>query len=455
MALSIRHGRGPCLASWALLSLGSSAVALWAGEPVQLRERFPIGYQYHVSTRTELAGTLTRPAEKDQPAAQPLAVTGRSFIEYDERVLEVEADGKVQKTARIFRRIDFERKVGDRPQPATIRPEVRRLIILRHGPMEVPFSPDGPLTWGEIDLVRTDVFTPALTGLLPDGPVVPGARWPASNLAVQELTDLERIEEGRVECRLEQVAVVEKRRHARVAFAGMVRGVNEDGPNRQQLEGYFFFDLQSNHLSYLYLKGVSFLLDKAGKTLGRVEGQFVLTRQAPRACEGLADEALKGLELAPAADNTLLLYDNPELGVRFLHSRRWRVAGVRGRQLGLDESKGSGVLVTVEPAASAPTGAQFVAEARDWLARQGKVLRIEEPRQRPGVSYPLEHFAIEAEIAGQRVVMDYHVVRQAAGAATLAARLLPADRESLQPELDRLARSLTITRTITAEAPKK
>ena len=34
-----------------------------------------------------------------------------------------------------------------------------------------PFSPDGPLTWGEIDVVRTDVFNPAaIPGLLPPGP---------------------------------------------------------------------------------------------------------------------------------------------------------------------------------------------------------------------------------------------------------------------------------------------
>ena len=57
--------------------------------------------------------------------------------------------------------IDLDRTVGDKPQEATLRPSVRRLVILRTGHREVPFSPDGPLTWAEIDLVRTDVFTPA------------------------------------------------------------------------------------------------------------------------------------------------------------------------------------------------------------------------------------------------------------------------------------------------------
>src|SRR5207244_288303 len=129
-------------------------------------------------------------------------------------------------------------------------------IVLRLKHKEVPFSPDGPLTWGEIDLVRTDVFTPALAGMFPQGSARPGERWAATNAAIEELTDMERIDEGRIECRLEEITTLSGRRHARVSFAGTVRGVNEDGPNRQQLDGYFYFDLESDHLSYLSLKGI-------------------------------------------------------------------------------------------------------------------------------------------------------------------------------------------------------
>src|SRR5262249_12467654 len=279
----------------------------------------------HVSTRVELAGSLSLPLEKGQTAAKSLPVVGSSAIDYDERILAAGADGEVQKTARIYRRFDFQRKVGDRPQESTLRAAIRRLVVLRLKQAEVPFSPDGPLTWGEIDLVRTDVFTPALAGLLPDKPVRSGERWTAANPAIQELTDLERIEEGKVECNLEQVTTFEGRRLARVAFAGSVRGVNEDGPNRQQLDGYVYFGLESRHLSYLYLKGVNNLLDKDGKVLGSVEGRFTLTRQAHQRAADLTSEALAGIPLEPNADNTLLLYDDAALGVRLLYPRRWRV----------------------------------------------------------------------------------------------------------------------------------
>src|SRR5262249_53170495 len=146
------------------------------------------------------------------------------------------------------------------------------------------------------------------------------------------------------------------------------------------------------------------------------------------------------------ADNTLLLYDNPDLGVRFLYPRRWRVQGVRGSQVTLDGAEGSGLLLTVDTAARTPTGAQFLAESRGWLEKQkARRLRGEPPRrvqERP----PLEQFALEAEMGGQKFLMDYYVTRQAAGGVTIAARLLPADLAALRQEVERIARSVAVTR---------
>jgi hypothetical protein len=422
------------------------APSLLAEEPLYLRERFPAGYQYHVSTRVDLSGTLTPPAEKDKPPGKPIAVRGSSAVEYDERILDVAKDGQVRKTVRLCRRTDFRRTVGDRPQENALRPEVRRLVLLRHQNKEVPFSPDGPLTWGEIDLIRTDVFTPALAGLLADHPVRIGDRWSATRAAVQELTDLERIEEGSLECRLEQFTTVEKRKYARVAFRGSVRGANEDGGNRQQLEGYFYFDLESNHLSYLFLHGKHFMLDKDGKEVGRIEGRFVLTRQANTHSAELNDAALKGVATEPNDDNTLLLYDNPDLGVRFLYPRRWHVAGVRGTQVALDAADGNGLLLTLDPLTRAPTGERFLNESREWLSKQQAQLQRVVPPKTIRAAPILEHFTLEAKMGEQAFVMDYYVTRQNHGGATIAARLLPRDVAAVQKEIERIAVSVVITR---------
>jgi hypothetical protein len=168
----------------------------------------------------------------------------------------------------------------------------------------------------------------------------------------------------------------------------------------------------------------------------------VLSRQAHVRRPELSDEALRGLTLDPTAENTLLLYDNPDLGVRFLHPRRWRVAGVRGRQVTLDEAKGSGLLLTLEPLAQVPTAAAYLAESRAWLVQQkAKEFRVESPRR---LGSDVEQFAIEAELGGQRVLLDYYVVRQAAAGATLAARLLPEELGKLRREVEQIARSIQV-----------
>jgi hypothetical protein len=419
---------------------------LAAEDAVRLEERFPAGYQYHVSSRTDLTGTLNPPAEKGKPLPKAVNVRGDSALEYDERVLDSGPDGTVRKTLRICRRTDFHRTVGDRPQESTLRPAVRRLVLLRHNNQEVPFSPDGPLTWGEIDLIRTDVFTPALTGLLGDREMRVGDRWNATTAAIQELTDMERLEDGRLECQLESVGIKDGGRQARVAFRGTVRGTNEDGPNRQQLEGFLLFDLESNYLSYLYVKGISSMLDRDGKEVGRVEGRFVLSRKPLDRCPELSDEAVKGTTLEPNDANTLLLYDNPDLGVRFLHPRRWKVAEVRGSQVALAGADGSGLLITVEPPARVPTGAAFAAESREVLrGLKARITRGEEPRTLR-TSPLLEHFALEGEMGGQRLFLDYYVTRQTTGGATLAARLTATELAALRKEVEGIARSLTITR---------
>jgi hypothetical protein len=429
----------------ALLVSAVASAPLLANQPVPLREVFPIGYHYHVSSRVELTGGLTLPPEKDQPA-RTLAVTGTSSIDYDERVLSLEKDGRVGKTVRSYRQITFQRKVGTQDQQNTLRPAVRRLVVLRQNQIEVPFSPDGPLTWNEMDLIRTDVFTPALTGLLPAAAVKPGDQWQAAVVAVQELTDLEKIDEGGIVCKLEPLTVVGQRRQARVTFSGTVRGLGEDGPNRQRLDGYFYFDLESNHLSYLFLKGVQELLDKDGKVLGKIEGTFVLTRQPQPFCKELTNQALTGVALDPNDSNTLLLYDNPELGVRLLHPRHWRVAGVRGRQVALDENRGSGLLLTVEPLKKTPTAAQYLQEVQAWVQKEkAKVQGASPVRVVQGQPLGLEHFALQIEANKQVAIMDYYVLRQAAGGATVASRVIPAHAKEVRADVERMLRGAVLS----------
>jgi hypothetical protein len=190
-------------------------------------------------------------------------------------------------------------------------------------------------------------------------------------------------------------------------------------------------------------------LDADGKEVGKIDGRFVMMREAGSKSTELNDSSLKGVKIDPDAENTQLLYDNPDLGLRFLFARRWRVAQIMGPQVALDTNDGSGVLITVDPLESVPTSEAFLSESRGWLEKQKATLNKVYSARRLRATPPLDAFALEAEMRGQKLWMDYYVTRQAGGGATLAARLLRGGELSeLRKEVDRIARSVVITKKI-------
>ena len=309
--------------------------------------------------------------------------------------------------------------------------------MLRHNQYEVPFSPTVPLTWSEIELVRTDVFAPALAGLFPGQPVAVGATWAADTVAVQELTDLDKITKSDIKCTFEKITTLLGRRNAHVRFEGKVTGVGEDGNALHEMSGSYYLDIDAGFLTYLYVKGTHHLLDRNGNPTGKIEGTFVMTRSREPHSK-LDDNALRGLTLEPNADNTLLCSSRRGSACvsypRLAHRRCQRQASRHRRSTWQR-------LLTLTPATSTPTGAQFKQEIQQWLTKQqAKVFREDKLQTVVG---GLEAFAFEAEVAKQRVLLQYYTTRQGNQGATITARMIPGDANALR-DLDRIARSIQL-----------
>jgi hypothetical protein len=435
-----------------LLSFWPFSPLARAEDVIAMSEEFRPGYATRVDVVVSLEGKLSMPLEKDK-APQIVAMSGRSRILYDERVLPPDQLGAL-KTIRGYREVEFTRTIGNAQQEAGIRSTVRRMVVMKSENRRAPFSPDGPLTWGEIDVVRTDVFTPTvIPGLLPMGKVRKGQTWKATAAAVAELTDMEKIDAGEVTVEFAGATVIAGRNTARLNISGTIRGVNEDGPNQQKLDGHAFFDLEGGLVTYLSLRGTHELLDGKGQTVGRIEGQFTMSRSLLKALPpDLSDTSLQDLDLKPNLENCLLLYDNPQLGVHFLYPRGWRVGVVQGRQVTIDHARGAGVFVTLEPATRLPAAADYQKEVAEFLRKQknaqigdlGQPVRV---RTDPVV---LDRFGFDASFAmdKDKVRMECAVLKQTDGGATIAATIPAADAAVLKQEVERIIRSVSITKKI-------
>ena len=247
------------------------AFTLAQAEPVLLRESFTPDDTSRVRLESNLSGRLAIP-KPDKKSPDVVPFVGKSVLEYDERPLTSLDDG-AGRVVRYYHTVQFARTLGDTAQTAEVRPAVRRMVVLRGTGTakgkKVPFSPDGALALGEIEVVKNDLFSPALVpGLLPDKPVKPGDRWAVADAAVVELTDYEAVESNGLTVEFAAIVRVDGKRSAKLLLAGTVRGTTEDGPSRQALAGTAYFDLDNDRLSYLKLTGRSQLLGPKGVTAG-------------------------------------------------------------------------------------------------------------------------------------------------------------------------------------------
>lgn len=419
----------------------------YLNEMFRLQEDLKIGQQFLVNIRTELTGKVTLPPDLAKDKKQnELVMTGSSNLDYVEKVLTLQTQTQPGRIVRFYRHHEYKRKVNGEPLENTLRPTVRRVVVTRSGRGKTGFSPDGPLSFAEIEMLRSDVFAPALLGLLPSRPVKVGEGWKATADAVRELTDLEQVHSGDLDCLLQEVVSKGEQQYALVRFKGTVEGIGTDGPNRQKLDGYLHVDLNMHHMSHLFFNGTSWLLDQDGKPRGQIEGRFILNRKLVDAPE-LSAATLGNLVLEPNPDNTKLLFTEPTLGVELTHPRHWTMRHADARQIVLDEPNGNGLLVTLEPADRAPTVETYRKEVEAWLQKeQVKVLRREEPQRLQSGVDTVDRFSYEAEIKGQRCFLDYYVLRQAAAGATCAARWEINGAAALQAEGERIVKSLHLTK---------
>jgi hypothetical protein len=267
--------------------------------------------------------------------------------------------------------------------------------------------------------------------------------------AVRELTDLDKVTGGGLAAKFVGVVRLRDRDFARLEVSGTVKGIDDMGPGQHAIDGTGYFDLAAGSLTYLSLKATHDLLDGTGKVVGRIDGRFALTRTPGGDPADLSDAALKGVDLKPTPDNSQLLYDNPDLGVRFLFPRRWRVGAVQGRQVTLDGPNGAGMLLTVEAPARLPTAEAYRTETEEFLRKQKAVVaNVSPPRRAADRPAQLDRFGLDADVGGEAVRMEYAVLAQPEGGVTVAARLPRRDAAALTGDVDRVLRKLAVTKRI-------
>jgi hypothetical protein len=297
-------------------------VASWAGDPAEapaaytLAEKPAVGECFRVGIDMTLTGEL-RVVVEGKPAPLRLSATARHA--YHERLL---AD---QKAARYYETATM----TDSNSTRELRPDRRLMVARRADDALTCFSPAGPLTRDELELVAEHFDSLAVTGLLPGKEVAAGGTWKIENATAQAACQFEALVKHDLTGKLIEV----KDGAAWFEVAGTAEGIDLGAPVTMTVTAKGKFDLLTKRLVRVEWKQK----EKRGNGPASPESESVvavtLTREPAEKPKELADVALVGV---PGGETPaeLLLLTHPEAKGRFTltHGREWHRTGGEGNQ---------------------------------------------------------------------------------------------------------------------------
>ena len=200
----------------------------------------------------------------------------------------------------------------------------RRLVVVDCGPEDrVPqlFSPSGPLTREDLDLIDVPANSLVLDLLLPAEPQTIGGKWTPDIDILAALVGLDVVSNSDVSFELTDVSDG----RATVEGAGTLDGAIGGVASEMEIKSRFYYDLKAQRIMRFGLA----LREK--RSIGHVAPGLDITariqvdREPLKESRYLSPKALANVPLAPNVAVMQLVYRTPGQEVQFYHDRRWFV----------------------------------------------------------------------------------------------------------------------------------
>lgn len=251
----------------------------------------------------------------------PLSVHAK--FDYAERVMALDAQDLPQRSTRYYRQAEARIKVGSDPSTSQLRSD-RRLVVAEIVDNAARlFSPAGPLTRDELDLIAVMGNSLTADRFLPKNAVVTGQTWePAGeDLAIWLGIDAVARSDVKVKCAQVTAATVE------LGLSGNVQGAIEGVATDIDVEGSLTYSRETRRVTAVKITV------QERRAIGHVhpglDVKAELSMQMTPVAEvaDLSDASLADLPLE-ASDESLLVECAAASGkFRLHHDRRWHIMG--------------------------------------------------------------------------------------------------------------------------------
>lgn len=330
----------------------------------------------HVTVQIEAAGdrrgeiaSLKSNAEKSEKKT-PVEVA--CSLEFYEKLLDGVSGGQnVRRSLRHYASTRAEVKIGAEQERVELRDQ-RRYVVVESSPAITFFSPQGPLTVEEFDLLKQIGDSALLDGLLPDEAVSAGTSWRPDGALVAALFGLDEVSKHDITCRVTEItdAVV------RFEIGGSAAGRVNDAAGSIEVRGKYRFDRRLQRVDWM---GVA---AKVHCDISAVWAEFdlairaqtrVLPSESPPA---FAEEKLAGMSLQRTDDALRIEHVSESKDWMLVHSRNWfatnyhrDVATLRLVRDGEYVAFASISLLPKRPADQVPSLSEFQADVKKALGK--------------------------------------------------------------------------------------
>ena len=291
-----------------------------APQRVNLSPQIAEGDVQHAKILFELDGTLALKSETKDPVNVP--VQAKAQVSYDEKIAQ--GPTPTQPWARSTIRAYKTAKATIKFRKRTVTPQLREDRQLIASSAQSPeavvlFSPLGPLTRDELDLIDVPANSAIINDLLPRKTVGIGETWKLESALLPAILGVEAIARQDIQCQLARIddgsAVVEAQ--------GSVSGASGGVATEIQLAAKYAYDLTQKRIAWfaMSLREQRSVGHAQPGLKGTIRLQMALSPRSE--VPALHADVLSDLQLAVGPHNQLLEFVSPNGNFELLTSRQW------------------------------------------------------------------------------------------------------------------------------------
>ncbi len=374
-----------------------------------LRSKRVVGSLDRIEAVLEAEGMLQIGGHKttDKGKSSTVKMAARAGFAYAEKTLgDPQAAASFRSAIRHYEKAEASIQVGDETFRPSLRDQRRLIGVELRKSKVVLYSPNGPLTREELDLLDVQGNSLLLERLLPPEGVAVGDSWKHPDDVLAALFGLDAIADSDAQSVLQSV----REGSAQLEMVGQVNGSIHGRPTRLQVKAKYRFDMELGRIAWFAMLVKE---DREASAIG--PGLDVVARLqmkiAPNAASKELDESsLKNVSLDATAELERLSYASPDGAWRALLDRRWVLIS-EGRELTVFRMVDGGKYIAqcsvsslVAAEAKAVTLSEFQDEIRQALGKNFR--RLVRAGQSMSEGEQLV-FRVEAQGEASGVPMDW------------------------------------------------